>query len=167
MKTMFVSQIILFEETLEFQNVISICYGWQQATHMSSKVHVFHTWVVTQTIANTFFLVVKPYVLNQIEGFQLLSDELIYAFTLCIMKVNVGIIQAFFQPLICGNFDSKLQEFKLKMMTQVINIFTFVFVYNPTKAHHMLVIIFDPYFKNMKIIWDFMNDQLAVQIVTK
>jgi hypothetical protein len=50
-------------------------------------------------------------------------------------------------------------------MTQVINIFTFAFVYNPTKARHMLVIMFDPYFKNMKIRWDFMGDQLAVQIV--
>jgi hypothetical protein len=69
MKTMFVSQIILFQETLEFQNVISICSGWQQATHMSSKVHVFHTWVVTQTITNMFFPIVKTYVLNQIQGF--------------------------------------------------------------------------------------------------
>jgi hypothetical protein len=83
------------------------------------------------------------------------------------MKVNVGRIQPFHQPLICGNFDSKLQEFKLKTMTQVINIFAFSFVYNPTKAHHMLVIMFDPYFKNMKIIWDFMGDKLIVQIVTE
>ncbi len=52
-------------------------------------------------------------------------------------------------------------------MTQVINIFAFSFVYNPTKAHHMLVIMFDPYFKNMKIIWDFMGDKLIVQIVTE
>jgi hypothetical protein len=53
------------------------------------------------------------------------------------------------------------------MMTQAINISTFAFVYNPTKAHHMIVIMFGPYFKNMKIIWDFMGDQLVVQIVTK
>lgn len=110
MKIMFVSQIILFQETLEFQNVISICYGWQQATHTSSKYHVFHSRVVTPTIADTFFFhVVKLYVLNQIQGFQLLSNELIYVFTLCInMKVHVGRIQAFHQPLICGNFDLKL-----------------------------------------------------------
>jgi hypothetical protein len=40
------------------------------------------------------------------------------------MKANVTKVQTLNHPQICEDFDSKLQEFKLKMMTQVINILT-------------------------------------------
>jgi hypothetical protein len=61
--------------------------------------------------------VVKLCVLNQSVGYWLLLDALYSTFTLCIaMKVDVVRIQALNQPLICGDFDSKLQEFKLRMM---------------------------------------------------
>jgi hypothetical protein len=64
------------------------------------------------------FPVMKICVLNQNVGYWLLLDALYFAFTLCIaMKVDVVRIQALNQPLICGDFDSKLQEFKLRMVT--------------------------------------------------
>lgn len=57
------------------------------------------------------------------------------------------------------------------MMTQVINILipflAFAFAYNPTKVHKMMVIMPDPHFKNMKIIWDFLGNWFVVQIVAK
>jgi hypothetical protein len=40
-KTQFVSQVILFQETLEYYNVISICYGWQQLFNLSFRVLIF------------------------------------------------------------------------------------------------------------------------------
>jgi hypothetical protein len=43
----------------------------------------------------------------------ILSHALTYVFTLCIaMEVSVASIEALNQPLICGDFDSKLEHFK-------------------------------------------------------
>jgi hypothetical protein len=54
-------------------------------------------------------------------------------------------------------------------MTQVINcptIFvTFALAYNHAKTHSMLVIMFDPHFKNMKILQNFIGHTIAIQIV--
>jgi hypothetical protein len=63
--------------------------------------------VIIQTIINT--LLVKLCVLNQNDGYWLLSYAFDFAFTLCIaMQVDVVKVQALNQPLICGDFDSKL-----------------------------------------------------------
>jgi hypothetical protein len=41
-KIQFVSHVILFQETLEYYNVISICYGWQQPPlNLSFRVSIF------------------------------------------------------------------------------------------------------------------------------
>jgi hypothetical protein len=73
------------------------------------------------------------------------------------------------QILIHGDLDLKLQEFKLKMMTQVVNILSpflaFALAYNQAKFHNMLVIMLDPCFKNTKVIWDFVGNAHAIQIV--
>jgi hypothetical protein len=56
-------------------------------------------------------------------------------------------------------------------MAQVVQILmpflVFTMVYNETKAHNMLVIMLDPYFKNMKVIWDFLGDAPTIEIVAK
>jgi hypothetical protein len=55
------------------------------------------------------------------------------------------------------------------MMTQVINIqtifVTFTLTYNQAKAHNMLLTMFDPHFKNMKILQNFIGHTIALQIV--
>jgi hypothetical protein len=65
-------------------------------------------------------------------------------------------IQALNQQLIHGDFYLELQEFKLKMMMQVINILSpflaFALAYNQAKVHNMLAIMLDLHFKNMKVI---------------
>ncbi len=102
----------------------------------------------------------------------MLSDGLGLAFSLCIMiKTNVCKIQALNEPFIQGDFDSELQEFKLKMMGQVLNalgpFLTFSKSYIAIEAHKMLAIVLDFCFKNMKVIRDFLGDSLALQIVAK
>ncbi len=86
------------------------------------------------------------------------------------MKVDVARIQALNPFLIRGNFDSKLQEFKLRMMTQIINILspflTFALAYNQADVHNIMAIMLDLWFKNMKVIWDFVGHAHAIQIVT-
>ncbi len=73
MQTQFASRAILFQEILKYQNTIAICYGWQHALHLSSKMLMGQTWAIAQVIANTLFLVVKHYILNQNQGYWLLS----------------------------------------------------------------------------------------------
>jgi hypothetical protein len=72
--------------------------------------------------------------------------------------------QALNQLLIHG--DLELQEFKLRMMMQVINIVSpflaFVLAYNQAKVHNMLAIMFNPHFKNMKVLRDFVGHAHAI-----
>ncbi len=71
--------------------------------------------------------------------------------------------------MIHGDFDSELQEFKLKMMTQIINnlspFLAFVLSYNQANVHNIIAIMLDHWFKNMKVIWDFLGHAHAIQIV--
>jgi len=57
------------------------------------------------------------------------------------------------------------------MIEQVLNalgpFLAFSQSYIIAKAHNMLAIMLDPRFKNMKIIWDFVGDSLALQVVAE
>jgi hypothetical protein len=87
------------------------------------------------------------------------------------MKVNVANIEALNQPLIHGDFDSKLQEFKQKMMVQVVRILmsllTFLMIYNHSKSHNMLTIMLDLHYKNMKYIQNFMGNSIVTKYNVK
>ncbi len=39
--------------------------------------------------------------------------------------------------------------------------------YINAKAHNMLVIMLDPHFKNMKVIWDYVGNMVVVNVVSK
>jgi hypothetical protein len=97
---------------------------------------------------NTLIFVVKLCVLNQGVGYWLLSNAFYSTFTLCIaMKVDVARIQTLNQLLIHGDFDSELQEFKLRMMTQIINnlspFLAFALSYNQANVHNIMAIMLD------------------------
>jgi hypothetical protein len=118
---------------------------------------MFQSWAIAQAIIDMFLPIVKLCVLNQNAGYWLLLNALHSAFTLCITrKTNVAKAQTLNQPLIHGDFDSKLQDFKSRTMTQVINILSpflaFASTCDPAKVHNMLVIMLDLHFKNMKVI---------------
>ncbi len=38
------------KDTIEYQDVSSICYGLQQALHLFSKVPLFQTWAIVDEI---------------------------------------------------------------------------------------------------------------------
>ncbi len=69
MQTQFASRAILFQEILKYQNTIAICYGWQHALHLSSKMLMGQTWAIAQVIANTLYFKPKPRVLAIVIGF--------------------------------------------------------------------------------------------------
>jgi hypothetical protein len=55
----------LFQEILEFQNAIFICYGQQKTLHLSLRMLVGQTWVVAQcAICDTLLPMVKQRVLS-------------------------------------------------------------------------------------------------------
>jgi len=63
------------KETIEYQDVNSICYGLQQVLHLFPKVPLFQTWaIVHETITNMLFPIVKLCVLNQSKGDWLLVN---------------------------------------------------------------------------------------------
>jgi hypothetical protein len=41
----------------------------------------------------------------------------------------------------------------------------FTFSFQPYNAHNMLVLILDPHFKSLQIIWDYVGVKVAMQIV--
>jgi len=52
------------------------------------------------------------------------------------------------------------------MMKQVVNnlisFLIFCSTYNQAKTNNMLIIMFKPHFKSMKVTWDFMGNALAI-----
>jgi hypothetical protein len=47
------------------------------------------------------------------------------------------------------------------------SILTFFETYITTKAHNMLIIMLDPWFKNLKIMSDFVGDSIVFQVIAK
>jgi len=89
---------------------------------LQSKVLNYQIWSIAQAITNTLMLAIKQCILNQTQGYWLLSIAFGSTFSLCtVIKVDVCKTQALNQPFIRGNFDLELQEFKLRMMGQVLN----------------------------------------------
>ncbi len=167
-KTWFTSHVILSHETLQHQDAISICYGRQVASHLSSWVPTNHTWAIVKIINKTLMPVVKQCVLNQSWDYWLLLDALHFAFSLNItMKVEACVIQAKNQSFITSDFQSKLMCFKpLGMLSQVVFILSpflaFATSFFPTKAHNMLTMVLDLIFKGMKVVTEFVgNDALT------
>jgi hypothetical protein len=54
-------------------------------------------------------------------------------------------------------------------MTQVIDILSpflaFVWAYIQTKAHNMFAIMLDLGFKNMKVVWDFVGNDMSFELL--
>jgi hypothetical protein len=63
------------------------------------------------------------------------------------MKVGVANNEVLNQSLIFGDFDSKLYEFKWRMMAQVVRklmpFLAFSMAYNYSRAHNILMIMFN------------------------
>jgi hypothetical protein len=49
-KMQFTSCVMLFQETFQYQDAISICHGHQVASHLFSWVPTNHTWAIAKMI---------------------------------------------------------------------------------------------------------------------
>jgi hypothetical protein len=68
MKTCFASKVILFQETLEYANVINICYTWQSSS-LQVRVPSGLTWAIVQAIIETLNPIVRQFLLNHNIGY--------------------------------------------------------------------------------------------------
>jgi hypothetical protein len=59
MKTRFTSKMILFQETLEYQDAINLCYGRQETQELQGRVPDAHTWAICKLIIETMLPIVK------------------------------------------------------------------------------------------------------------
>ncbi len=103
-----------------------------QVLNSFTKVIVDQTQAIAKATPNMLFLFIERCVLNQNKGYWLLLDGSFPTFSLFIsMKSDLTRILALYAPLIFNDFDSKLMEFKMQMMTQVINKLTFFIISLP------------------------------------
>jgi hypothetical protein len=57
-KILFVSKVVLFQETFEFKHVIVFHYGNQQSLVLHGHVHTPQVWAIAQVLVDDFKLVV-------------------------------------------------------------------------------------------------------------
>jgi hypothetical protein len=77
-----------------------LCYG-RQVTHLQARVPNGQTWAIAHIMIKTLLPMVIQCILNQSNGFWLLSDALLVAFTLVSnLQKEVCTMKALFQPLV-------------------------------------------------------------------
>ncbi len=78
-KTIFISKVIMFKETLEFKNAIILCYDKQNSIALQQIIPKAQVWVIHEVITSTLNHIVLTYVMNQNQskGHWLFLDVLI------------------------------------------------------------------------------------------
>ncbi len=59
MKTKFASKVILFQETLEYQDAINLCYGRQETLELQGHVLNARTWAIRKMVCETMLPIIK------------------------------------------------------------------------------------------------------------
>ncbi len=139
------------------------------------------TWVVARAIIETFNPMVKQCVLNQTQGFWLLSNALQVALTISV-KLHVDVDRrTIVEPLLQrGNCVSKLEILYNCMATKVVKVLApfllFVQNFQRDKAHNMMALMLDLRynmmafmldlrFKGLTCVCEFVGKKRAMKIV--
>ncbi len=167
-KTRFVSQIILFQETLEFKHTIALCYGRQQSLALQGHVPTPQVWAIAQIVANTLGLVVQQCVLNQSQGYWLLLDAFVVAISfVCQMRTYCLTPNS----IETQNFDGELQVFQQHVQKHVIQVLepflSFMLCFQSCKAHNMLTMMLDPHYKGLGLVIQNVGKERALQIANE
>ena len=120
-KTRLASKVIMFEEALQFWQIIFLCYS-RQSLSLQAQIPSPQTWVIAEAVAITLSPVVTSCVLNQSRGYWLLSDALHATLntTLCFQQ-DILTSAAFLNvQLAAGDFDVKLRLLYCNMRQEVL-----------------------------------------------
>ena len=168
-KTRFASKVVLFQETQEYADAISICYR-RQSLKLQARVPSGMTWATARTVTQTLNPVVQQCVLNQTRGYWLLSDALAAAFRMSIELQGVyDQCSSVVPPLQVGDFESEIEILKARMAKTTVDVmkpflrFSLQFVAD--RAHNMLSLMLDPRFKGLEYVIQYMGVAAAKQVV--
>ena len=168
-KTRFASKVVLFQETQEYADAISICYR-RQSLKLQARVPSGMTWATARTVTQTLNPVVQQCVLNQTRGYWLLSDALAAALRMSIELQGVYDQSAsVIPPLQVGDFESEIEILKARMAKTAVDVmkpflrFSLQFVAD--KAHNMLSLMLDPRFKGLELVIQYVGVAAAKQVV--
>ena len=168
-KTRFASKVVLFQETQEYADAISICYR-RQSLKLQARVPSGMTWAIARTVTQTLNPVVQQCVLNQTRGYWLLSDALAAAFRMSIQLQGVYDQSAsVIPPLQVGDFESEIEILKARMAKTAVDVmkpflrFSLQFVAD--QAQNMLSLMLDPRFKGLELVIQYVGVAAAKQVV--
>jgi hypothetical protein len=169
-KTRFASKVIIFQEILEYVNVINICYT-RQSSALQAKVPNGLTWAIARIITETLNPIVHQCLLNQRRRYELLSNALfvVLAIMMKIMKREYACQVVVVPPLQCGEIDQEIEIMYGKMVVEIINVLHpflgFAKSFFRDKVHNMVALMLDPHFKGMDCIMDYNSrDQVATLV---
>jgi len=167
-KIVFVSQLILFQETLEFKHTITLCYGGQQSLALQGHVPSPQVWAIVQIVANTLAHVVQQCVLNQSQDYCLLLDALVVVISLVCQMRSYCLTP---NSIETQDFDGELQVFQQRMQKHVIQVleplFSFMFCFQSHKAHNMLTMMLDLCYKGLGLVIQNVGKEMALQIASE
>jgi hypothetical protein len=171
MKIKFVSKVIMFQHALEFKVVIHVCYN-QQTLALQGKIPTSQVWAIVEVIASTLALVVSSCVLNQHCGYWLLSDALANAINLCVKLTQKRLqLEIQMNPILAYQFDVKLFLLTSRMRLEVNHVLVpfldYLHEFDPKKAHMMLALMFDPKFKDLSIVNNYVKRNMAIIVTTR
>jgi len=144
----------------------------RQNLQLQSRVPCGKTWVVARDVTKTFNPTMKQCVLNQTRKFWLLSN-----FSQATLIINVKLqtnvdCRVTVEPLLqCGNCRSKLKILYTRMATEAVKVLaTFIFfaqICQCDKTHNMMTFMFDPMFKSLTCVCEFVGREKAMEIIHK
>jgi hypothetical protein len=81
---MFVSKIIIFQEALQFKNVISFCYNKQNVIKINGRVPPNFTWHISKIIMHSISPIVNACILKQFNEHWIFFDTLHSTIFMCL-----------------------------------------------------------------------------------
>lgn len=108
--------------------------------------------------------------MNQTQGYWLLSDALVAAFTMVVtLQAQYNSVASMNPPLCCGDFDSDIEVLKCWMGLEVVKVLapflSFAVRFSSDKAHNMLALMLDLRFKSLDCIIQYVGVDRARAIV--
>ena len=145
-KTRCASKMVLFQETQEYADAISMCYK-RQSLKLQARVLSGMTWATTRTVTQTHNRVVQQCEQNQTRGYWLLSNRLAVTFRMSIELQGVheqrsGVVT----PLQVGDYETEIEILKARMAKTVVDVmkpflrFFLQFVADQTYNMHLLML---------------------------
>ncbi len=141
-----------------------MCYNRKTAIRIFSQVPPHTTWFICQTIVDYLSLVVSPYVLNQYTSQWLLFHALNFVITMSsiVEKINVRPSFEFFLDDDLGIFF-ELTNFASNIRLEVFRVLNsfllFMKTYDEKNAHNMLVLMHDPRFKSLRLVFSYVGKE--------